>query len=77
MKVVDSGHDFSVLNFDLVFSRVAERIYMGSSYTRKFEATQHFEARNQLTGACGASGVCSWGLKPELAPYAIQQMEVA
>lgn len=75
MRVVDAGDGASISSYTLVFTRVAEKLYLGSSYRRTFEATQHFEVGNQLSGSCGASGVCGWGLKAELAPFAIQQTE--
>jgi hypothetical protein len=63
-------------NFDLKITRVAEVLFQGSSYSKTFVGTGHFEVGQNLAGSCGGSGVCSWGLKPELKPFPVQQTEV-
>ncbi|KAF2689363.1 hypothetical protein K458DRAFT_384014 [Lentithecium fluviatile CBS 122367] len=68
--------EFSVNNFDLVVRRVAETLYLGSSYKKVYEARTHFEVGVNLSGTCGGSGVCSWGLRSELVPLDMQQSEV-
>jgi hypothetical protein len=75
VKIV-AKNDFSVNNFDAVFTRVAEVLYQGAAYKKVFEAQAHFAVGENLGGTCGGSGVCSWGLKSELVPYKVQQHEV-
>lgn len=75
MEFVDNG-EFQYTNFDVKFTRVAETIYLGSAYKKTFVGTGHFEVGKNMAGSCGGSGVCSWGLKPENSPTAIQQSEV-
>jgi len=77
MEVVAGANGFSSTNFDLKFTRVAQTLYRGSSYTKKFEGEGHFEIGQNLGGSCGGSGVCFWGLKPENSPFPVQQEEVA
>ncbi|KAF2257141.1 hypothetical protein BU26DRAFT_513851 [Trematosphaeria pertusa] len=69
---------FSANNFTAVFTRVAEVLYHGSSYRKEYTASKKFflGSDGNLSGVCGGSGVCSWGLKEGLAPYPIQQREV-
>jgi hypothetical protein len=70
-------NDFSTTKFDAVFTRVAEVLYQGSAYKKVYEGSDHFEVGSNLSGVCGGSGVCSWGLKAELAPYKVKQKEIA
>ena len=73
---IEETSDFSVGNFEVKFTRVADVIYHGSEYKKSYEGSAHFKVGDNMGGACGGSGVCSWGLKAELSPYAIQQTEV-
>lgn len=76
IKVVQT-ENFGVGNFTLAITRVAEKLYLGSRYRKAYEAQAHFEVGDNMSGSCGGSGVCSWGLKSELIPYPVQQHEVA
>jgi len=73
---IEETDDFSVAKFDAKFTRVAEVSYQGSSYRKDYEGSAHFEVGDNLGGQCGGSGVCSWQLKGELAPYDVQQQEI-
>lgn len=75
-EVIETAN-FTLYDFEVKFTRVAETIYHGSSFGKRYEGTAHFAVPDQLGGSCGGSGVCSWGLKQELSPYAVQQHEVA
>ena len=50
-------------NVDIVFTHVDNVTVIGSVYTKTFVGTAHFELGDNMSGVCGASGVCSWGLK--------------
>ncbi|KAF2740958.1 hypothetical protein EJ04DRAFT_111426 [Polyplosphaeria fusca] len=78
MEVVkgDNG-DFSTTNFGLKFTRVAEVLYQGSRYSKKFEGTAQLKVGDNMSGTCGGSGVCSWGLKAESKPLLVEQKEVS
>ncbi|KAL2158148.1 hypothetical protein VTH06DRAFT_4716 [Thermothelomyces fergusii] len=39
----------------------------------KFEGEAAFKVGENMAGACGASGVCDWGLKAELVPVLVRQ----
>ncbi|KAL2189219.1 hypothetical protein L209DRAFT_681769 [Thermothelomyces heterothallicus CBS 203.75] len=39
----------------------------------KFESEAAFKVGDNVAGACGASGVCNWGLKSENAPVFVKQ----
>ncbi|KAF2659459.1 hypothetical protein K491DRAFT_689322 [Lophiostoma macrostomum CBS 122681] len=73
---IEETSDFSTANFDVKFTRVADVIYHGSEFKKTYTGSAHFEVGDNMSGTCGGSGVCSWGLKAELSPYAIQQTEV-
>jgi len=75
IKIVETN-DFSVGKFEVVFTRVAEVAYHGMRFGKRFEAQARFEIGDNLTGSCGGSGVCSWGLKAELKPLSVPQHEV-
>lgn len=76
MKITQTS-DFSVGNFQVVFTRVADVLYLGSQYKKSYEGTATFKVGDNMSGSCGGSGVCGWGLKSELVPYSIQQHELA
>lgn len=73
---IEETSDFSVGNFEVKFTRVAEVIYHGAAFKKTYAGSSHFKVGDNMGGACGGSGVCSWGLKSELSPYPIQQSEV-
>jgi hypothetical protein len=76
MEILETS-DFSIHEFDVKFTHVADTLYLGSQYKKTYTGTAHFSLTDNLSGSCGGSGVCSWGLKSGLSPYAIQQSEVA
>jgi hypothetical protein len=67
-------------NFDVVFTHVS---YLdvgvpggdrgSKQYSRVYVGKAHFEVGENMAGVCGASGVCSWGLKAEERPYLVEQ----
>ncbi|KAF2466020.1 uncharacterized protein BDR25DRAFT_306465 [Lindgomyces ingoldianus] len=79
MEVVapSDGKGLSTEDFDLKFTRVAQTISLGSSFTKKYAGQANFKVGGNMRGSCGGSGVCSWGLKGENTPYPIQQTEIS
>jgi hypothetical protein len=73
------GPSFSTTKFDVKFTRVAETIFQGQGFRRTFMGQAHFEVgvNGTMTGVCGGSGVCSWGLKEGVSPVSIQQSELS
>jgi hypothetical protein len=71
MNVLEGSDGFGSRDFTLKFTHVADVLYQGSQYTATFEAEGHFAVGDNLSGSCGGSGVCSWGLKQEAAPFEI------
>ncbi|KAF2277646.1 uncharacterized protein EI97DRAFT_489193 [Westerdykella ornata] len=57
--------EFGLTNFDVRFRRVAEVGSLGQRFARKFVGEVHLQAPETLSGTCGGSGVCSWGLRGE------------
>jgi hypothetical protein len=70
-------NQFGTGNFGLKFTRVAEVAYLGSKYSKKYEGTAALKVGDNMSGTCGASGVCNWGLKDESKPLLVQQKEVS
>ncbi|KAF2798907.1 hypothetical protein K505DRAFT_321537 [Melanomma pulvis-pyrius CBS 109.77] len=77
LEVLPGTSGFTSTNFDLKFTRVAETLYLGSSYKKTFAGQGHFSLDTNLGGQCGGSGVCFWGLKAGSNPVLVQQAEVA
>jgi hypothetical protein len=71
-----SSEKFASNNLNLKFAHVADVLYRGSQYTAKYEAEGHFAVGDNLSGSCGGSGVCSWGLKAGNTPFAIKPAKV-
>jgi hypothetical protein len=67
---------YSSNNFNLKFRHVADVLYRGSQYTASFEAQGLFAIGDNLSGTCGGSGVCSWGLKDDKKPFPIKPSKV-
>ncbi|KAF2190367.1 hypothetical protein K469DRAFT_623417 [Zopfia rhizophila CBS 207.26] len=78
MDVVEVSGGSPTNNFDLKFTRVAQQLYRGELFEKKYEGQAHFGlgADGNLAGSCGGSGVCNWGLKEEKTPFPIQQKEI-
>lgn len=76
MKVQPGTNGFGSGDFNLTFLHVPDTIYHGAEYKATFEATGHFEVGKNMAGTCGASGVCSWGLKADSKPVKITPRKV-
>jgi hypothetical protein len=79
MEILEPSTGFTTHDFDVKFTRVADMLYHGARFTKRYEATVQFRAGledGNLSGSCGGSGNCGWGLKPELKPLSVQQSEV-
>ncbi|KAF2787451.1 hypothetical protein K505DRAFT_421767 [Melanomma pulvis-pyrius CBS 109.77] len=61
-------------DFGLVFKLVDSVRVLNQQYTRTFKGKGQFKVGTNLSGQCGGSGVCNWGLTTT--PYAIKQKEV-
>ncbi|CAF9932897.1 MAG: hypothetical protein GOMPHAMPRED_006692 [Gomphillus americanus] len=57
-------------NFTIAFNLVDTK---SATSVKKFTGGDHFEVGTNLSGECGGSGVCFWGLSTS--PYAIHQAE--
>ena len=75
MEILETP-DFHIFNFDVKFTRVAEKIYLGNAFKKTYEASVHFEAGVNLAQSCGGSGVCSASLREDLRPLDVPQSEV-
>lgn len=64
--------EFASTNFALKFTHVADKIYRGEQFKASYEALGQFATGDNLSGTCGGSGVCNWGLKDEEVPFKIQ-----
>ncbi|KAI1091995.1 hypothetical protein F5B19DRAFT_242483 [Rostrohypoxylon terebratum] len=53
-------------NFDVKFTLTTKLTVDGEEYSKTMTGRQHFQVGDNLSGACGASGVCSWSLKGEV-----------
>jgi hypothetical protein len=67
---------YSSEDFTLKFTHVVDFINQGNEYTGKYEAQGSFKVGDNMRGVCGASGVCSWGLKDENKPFAIKAKKI-
>ncbi|KAF2116633.1 hypothetical protein BDV96DRAFT_491151 [Lophiotrema nucula] len=63
-------------SWDVQFTRVADVLYQGSDYKKTYTATGTFRVGDNLSGTCGGSGVCNWGLKSESIPVLVTPTEV-
>ncbi|KAF2656368.1 hypothetical protein K491DRAFT_656687 [Lophiostoma macrostomum CBS 122681] len=68
-----SGTPSGTENFALQFKLVDYVHLVGQEVTKVYEGEGEFAVGGALTGQCGGSGVCNWGLKSP--PYAIVQYE--
>lgn len=75
MHVYEGTNGFLSSNFDLKFTRVAEKIYLDTQYKATFEAKGHFDSRGGLGGVCSA-GECNWGLLQSKKPFKIAPSKV-
>ncbi|KAF2036374.1 cell death in tomato 1 [Setomelanomma holmii] len=66
-----SSGSYSSTDFKLKFTHVADVLYLGSEYTASFVAEGGFEVGDNMSGTCGSSGRCAWGLKQEDVPVLI------
>ncbi|KAH7116822.1 hypothetical protein B0J11DRAFT_537643 [Dendryphion nanum] len=62
--------------FNLKFTHVAEKIALGNAFKKTFQGTANLDTGVNVQQVCGGSGVCSWGLKAENNPFAVQQTEI-
>ncbi|KAF2850926.1 hypothetical protein T440DRAFT_507634 [Plenodomus tracheiphilus IPT5] len=62
---------FSSSSLRLHFTHTTTLVYQGTLYTATYEAEGGFEVGRELSGMCGASGVCRWGLAGGLAPVRV------
>jgi hypothetical protein len=76
MNVLEGSNGFATGDFNLKFTHVADVLYQGKEYKATFEAEGHFAVGENLSGSCGSSGVCSWGLKAENTPFEITPTKV-
>lgn len=60
-------------NFGLEFKLVDNVTVLNEVYTRTFTGEGHFKVGDNLSGTCGGSGVCNWGLNTK--PFLITQTE--
>jgi hypothetical protein len=60
-------------NFGLQFKLVDYVHLVGYEVTKVYEGGDEFSVGSGLSGSCGGSGVCNWGLSSK--PYAIQQTQ--
>ncbi|KAH7075553.1 cell death in tomato 1 [Paraphoma chrysanthemicola] len=63
-------------DFKLKFTHVADALYLGKQYTASFVAEGGFKVGDNLSGSCGGSGVCGWGLAPGKSPVEIAPTKV-
>jgi len=64
-------------NFDVRFTHVSNVTVIGQVFTKVYVAREHFEVGKNMGGICGASGVCSFGLKEEERPVLVNQTLVS
>jgi hypothetical protein len=76
MNVLAGSSGFATGDFNLKFTHVADLVYRGEQFTESFEAEGHFAVGENLSGSCGGSGVCSWGLKDANTPFEIAVTKV-
>ncbi|KAB5545758.1 hypothetical protein GE09DRAFT_218451 [Coniochaeta sp. 2T2.1] len=72
-----SGWQSATTNFDVRFTRVNNVTVVGEVFSKVYVGRAHFEVGANMRGVCGASGVCSWGLKEEERPYLVNQTLVS
>ena len=75
--MLEGSAGFSSTDFKLKFSHVPDILYQGGRYTATYEATGSFKVGDNLSGTCGGSGVCSWGLAPGHNPVLVTPSKVA
>ena len=64
MREATGNYTSATENLDIVFTHVDNVTVINQVYTKVFVGQAHFEIGDNMSGVCGASGVCSWGLKP-------------
>ncbi|OIW30170.1 hypothetical protein CONLIGDRAFT_576629 [Coniochaeta ligniaria NRRL 30616] len=77
LEANNTSYPSATTNFDVRFTHVDNVTVIGDVYSQVYAGTGHFEVGKNMAGICGASGVCSWGLKDEERPYLIQQSRVS
>lgn len=60
-------------NFDVRFTQVRNLRVPGGNYTQTWVGKASFRIGENMEGLCGASGVCSFGLKAEAQPVLVDQ----
>ena len=73
LKTNNTGYPSATTNFDIRFTRVNNVTVIWEEFSKVYVGQAHFEVGDNMQGVCGASGVCSWGLKGELRPWLINQ----
>ncbi|RYN76785.1 hypothetical protein AA0120_g11659 [Alternaria tenuissima] len=76
MNVLAGSSGFATGDFNLKFTHVADLVYRGEQFTESFEAEGHFAVGENLSGSCGGSGICTWGLKSANTPFEIAVTKV-
>jgi hypothetical protein len=71
-----SSGSYASGDFSLKFTHVADVLYLGSQYTASYVAEGQFKVGDNLSGTCGGSGVCSWGLAVGKNPVLIAPSKV-
>lgn len=77
MLEANTTYPSATTNFDVRFTRVNNITVVGSIYSQVYVGTGHFEVGKNMAGLCGASGVCSWGLKEDERPYLVHQTRIS
>ncbi|KAF1851723.1 cell death in tomato 1 [Cucurbitaria berberidis CBS 394.84] len=72
LTVLAGSQGFSPTDFKLRFTHVADVLYQGAEYTGSFKAVGSFKVGDNLSGTCGGSGVCVWGLAAGKNPVLIK-----
>ncbi|KAF1962900.1 hypothetical protein CC80DRAFT_487342 [Byssothecium circinans] len=75
MEIAQGTLDGQPNGYDVTFTHVADKQYLGSRYHKEWEGKVTLRVGDTLAGSCGGSGVCGWALKN--GPLSIQQTEVA
>ena len=74
MNVLEGSDGFSKSDFNLKFTHVADVKYRAQQFKASFEAEGHFVVGENLSGSCGGSGICNWGLKEK--PFLIAATKI-
>ncbi|KAK1766282.1 hypothetical protein QBC33DRAFT_620687 [Phialemonium atrogriseum] len=73
LEADDSDYHSPTENFNIRFTQVRSLEVPGNTYAQTFVGTGSFRVGDNLSGVCGASGVCSFGLKDEAKPVLVNQ----